>query len=189
MHWDKRVLNVDFGTSRYVYSWKIHWDVLYCWYPNDVLEPQEIKCVHPSSLLFLVKLTYTDEEILIDLNVIPQGVAGKKEDVGWAHACEDDRWYTDSTTAPHAALHPLLQLSAQRRYPHPAEDRRGARLQGLCQGNSKSANRLACHLHLFLVEISQMNYGESFILPICGKNTKCKCVSLCVTEVGHGSSL
>lgn len=137
---------------------------------------------HRSRLLFLVKLTYTDKEILTDLNFssLLQGIAGKKKDVGWAHACKDDWWYTDSTTAPHAALHPLLQLSAQRCYPHPAEDGRGARLQGLCQGNSKLASRLVCHLHFSVADISQRPYSKRFILPFWGKNTKCVCI--CVLQ-------
>lgn len=61
-----------------------------------------------------------------------QSAEGSQEDVWGEDACEDDRRHPDGPAAAHAALHPLLQLPAQRGCPDPAEDRRGPRLQGVC---------------------------------------------------------
>lgn len=62
-----------------------------------------------------------------------QSAEGPQEDVWGEDACEDDRRHPDGPAAAHAALHPLLQLPAQRGRLDPAEDRRGPRLQGVCQ--------------------------------------------------------
>ena len=71
----------------------------------------------------------------------PQGPESQEEDVRGAYAGEDDRGHPDVPAPPHAALHPLLLLPAEWGHAHPAEDRRGARLQGLCQGNRARLSR------------------------------------------------
>ena len=52
-----------------------------------------------------------------------QSAEGPQEDVWREDAREDDRGHPDGPAATHAALHPLLQLPAQRGSLDPAEDR------------------------------------------------------------------
>uniref|UniRef100_A0A452V2K2 Intersectin 1 n=1 Tax=Ursus maritimus TaxID=29073 RepID=A0A452V2K2_URSMA len=94
----------------------------------DMLTPTERKRQG-----YIHELIVTEENYVNDLQLVTESAAGPQEDVGGEDAREDDRGHPDGPAAPHAALHPLLQLSAQWGCPDPAEDGRGPGLQGLCQ--------------------------------------------------------
>lgn len=65
-----------------------------------------------------------------------QGPAGSEEDRGREDAGADDRGHPGGRAVPHAGLHPVLQLPAQRSRSLTAEDRRGHRLQRIFKGNA-----------------------------------------------------
>ena len=70
-----------------------------------------------------------------------QSAESPQEDVWGEDAREDGRRHPDRPAAAHAALHPLLQLSAQWGCPDPAEDGRGPGLQGVCQSKEPRLSR------------------------------------------------
>uniref|UniRef100_A0A7N5KB77 Intersectin-1 n=1 Tax=Ailuropoda melanoleuca TaxID=9646 RepID=A0A7N5KB77_AILME len=94
----------------------------------DMLTPTERKRQG-----YIHELIVTEENYVNDLQLVTESAAGPQEDVGGEDAREDGRRHPDRAAAPHAALHPLLQLSAQWGCPDPAEDGRGPGLQGVCQ--------------------------------------------------------
>jgi hypothetical protein len=75
-------------------------------------------------------------------HVSVQSAESPQEDVWGEDAGEDDWRHPERPAAAHAALHPLLQLPAQWGCPHPAEDGRGSRLQGVRQSKGDPGDSL-----------------------------------------------
>uniref|UniRef100_A0A8C8X0T2 Intersectin-1 n=1 Tax=Panthera leo TaxID=9689 RepID=A0A8C8X0T2_PANLE len=102
----------------------------------DMLTPTERKRQG-----YIHELIVTEENYVNDLQLVTESAESPQEDVWGEDACEDGRRHPDRPAAAHAALHPLLQLSAQWGCADPAEDGRGPGLQGVCQSKEPRLSR------------------------------------------------